>query len=295
MLFGLQPQTDHASVIPTLGYLYYVRMLIERWSCLSVSVSPRFAPIPMLPCVQVFVGTSETDDGGYQSLIDVVGLASRSRDVMTSQRPTRSTVTPGKHKAQRISKPATTGHDAMSRQERSRMAHLCGITQGTWCWKYHKAPALPFKPVPRGSKSCHKNCSGVGNCNADWGLCECPAGACRRKHACSSTHVLTLTATLAVPLPHSTSASLQVHTHVDMCRVLALHMTCKPNTSIPMRCRHHQFATPAAVPGAQIPGFQLTCAAARLPACLPPPPLRLWWRGLQQGCQEALRAPPRGA
>ena len=36
--------------------------------------------------------------------------------------------------------------------------------------------AISWKPAPRGSKECPGDCNGVGNCNHDSGLCECPAG-----------------------------------------------------------------------------------------------------------------------
>ncbi|KAG1671014.1 hypothetical protein FOA52_014258 [Chlamydomonas sp. UWO 241] len=34
----------------------------------------------------------------------------------------------------------------------------------------------PWRDPPRGSKDCPGSCNGVGNCNHDTGLCECPAG-----------------------------------------------------------------------------------------------------------------------
>ncbi len=66
--------------------------------------------------------------------------------------------------------------DALTRQEKARIWALCGQSQGTWCRRFHRQNAVPFKPAPRGSKTCPKDCSGVGNCNADTGTCECPAG-----------------------------------------------------------------------------------------------------------------------
>ncbi len=56
----------------------------------------------------------------------------------------------------------------------------CSSTKGRWCARWHMQEPQPFKAPPRGSKPCPKDCSGVGNCNADWGICECPAGALRQ-------------------------------------------------------------------------------------------------------------------
>jgi hypothetical protein len=49
------------------------------------------------------------------------------------------------------------------------------------CTSYAPAllePSQPvaWKPAPRGDQSCPEDCNGVGNCNHDTGLCECPAG-----------------------------------------------------------------------------------------------------------------------
>ena len=35
---------------------------------------------------------------------------------------------------------------------------------------------FPYKTALRGAKQCPNNCNGVGNCNYDTGLCDCPAG-----------------------------------------------------------------------------------------------------------------------
>ncbi|KAG1665166.1 hypothetical protein FOA52_005547 [Chlamydomonas sp. UWO 241] len=42
--------------------------------------------------------------------------------------------------------------------------------------RYHAQEPIGYKPAPRGSTPCPGNCSGVGNCNYDTGLCDCPAG-----------------------------------------------------------------------------------------------------------------------
>jgi hypothetical protein len=56
---------------------------------------------------------------------------------------------------------------------------LCSRTRGSWCWRFHKQPELaghkqPY--VPGAEKQCQNDCGGVGNCNYDTGLCDCPAG-----------------------------------------------------------------------------------------------------------------------
>ena len=53
----------------------------------------------------------------------------------------------------------------------------CRGTRGGWCGPYTlQAPGGPFRAPPRGDKDCPEGCNGVGNCNYDTGLCECPAG-----------------------------------------------------------------------------------------------------------------------
>eukprot|EP00955_Chlamydomonas_euryale_P080410 363419-Chlamydomonas_euryale.AAC.21 len=58
-----------------------------------------------------------------------------------------------------------------------------------------QAAAGPWRAPPRGNTSCPNDCNGVGNCNYDTGLCECPAGthACipagRRSHLCRHAFV----------------------------------------------------------------------------------------------------------
>ncbi len=53
----------------------------------------------------------------------------------------------------------------------------CAGTLGDWCQRWFAAPLVPSKPAPRGSKACPNGCNGVGSCNHDLGLCQCPAGA----------------------------------------------------------------------------------------------------------------------
>mmetsp|Transcript_19563 Transcript_19563/g.42445 ORF Transcript_19563/g.42445 Transcript_19563/m.42445 type:complete len:788 (+) Transcript_19563:181-2544(+) len=55
-------------------------------------------------------------------------------------------------------------------------AARCVSTLGTWCKEYHHQQAVPWKPAPRGSKACPSGCNGVGSCNYDLGICQCPAG-----------------------------------------------------------------------------------------------------------------------
>lgn len=67
------------------------------------------------------------------------------------------------------------------RQQRQRDGpprnKACLLTLGDWCGQYKRQVPLRYKPAPRGSKQCLNNCNGVGNCNYDTGLCDCPAGA----------------------------------------------------------------------------------------------------------------------
>jgi hypothetical protein len=54
---------------------------------------------------------------------------------------------------------------------------ICRGTTGTWCrkWHQHGVPPAPLVPFQLPSKPCPSNCSGVGNCAADTGVCYCPA------------------------------------------------------------------------------------------------------------------------
>lgn len=54
---------------------------------------------------------------------------------------------------------------------------ICRGTAGTWCRRWHqqRVPPAPLVPFQTPSKPCPQNCSGVGNCAADTGVCYCPA------------------------------------------------------------------------------------------------------------------------
>ena len=54
----------------------------------------------------------------------------------------------------------------------------CRTTLGTWCRAaLTQQPRLGRRsPAARGNRTCPFACSGRGNCNADTGLCDCPAG-----------------------------------------------------------------------------------------------------------------------
>ncbi|KAJ9511447.1 hypothetical protein QJQ45_029894, partial [Haematococcus lacustris] len=60
------------------------------------------------------------------------------------------------------------------------IAKRCEGTIGDWCGRFDRQKWLITRPVPRGRQPCpstkHGVCSGVGNCNYDTGLCDCPAG-----------------------------------------------------------------------------------------------------------------------
>jgi hypothetical protein len=59
---------------------------------------------------------------------------------------------------------------------RMAIARRCRLTRGGWCGLYERQTPFSFKAAPRGSKQCPNNCTNVGNCNHDTGLCDCPAG-----------------------------------------------------------------------------------------------------------------------
>lgn len=57
------------------------------------------------------------------------------------------------------------------------IARRCQHTSGSWCQSAlsfnSKRPSIPS---PAGVKNCSAGCNAVGNCNADTGVCDCPAG-----------------------------------------------------------------------------------------------------------------------
>ncbi|GAX80495.1 hypothetical protein CEUSTIGMA_g7933.t1 [Chlamydomonas eustigma] len=63
-----------------------------------------------------------------------------------------------------------------SQSKRNPENRRCSHTIGNWCGLHEQQPLSAYEPAPRGSKQCPGNCSSVGNCNYDTGLCDCPAG-----------------------------------------------------------------------------------------------------------------------
>ncbi|GFR49988.1 hypothetical protein Agub_g12134 [Astrephomene gubernaculifera] len=67
----------------------------------------------------------------------------------------------------------------------------CAPTKGVWCAQFHgQTPAPRYLPKYY-NKPCPNNCSGVGVCHAEYGMCFCPAGyggpdcAAPRKRPCA--------------------------------------------------------------------------------------------------------------
>lgn len=52
----------------------------------------------------------------------------------------------------------------------------CFGAEGDWCKLFYTQQLISFKPPPVHSKQCPKDCSHVGVCHADTGVCDCPAG-----------------------------------------------------------------------------------------------------------------------
>ena len=52
----------------------------------------------------------------------------------------------------------------------------CDLVKGEWCHAYHKQSPQPVRSLVQGSKHCPGRCSGVGTCDAETGICACPAG-----------------------------------------------------------------------------------------------------------------------
>ncbi|GAX76857.1 hypothetical protein CEUSTIGMA_g4303.t1 [Chlamydomonas eustigma] len=59
---------------------------------------------------------------------------------------------------------------------KSILKKRCKYTRGKWCGKYESQASIPYTEPPRGSVQCKNKCNGVGNCNYDIGVCDCPAG-----------------------------------------------------------------------------------------------------------------------
>ncbi|KAG2437847.1 hypothetical protein HXX76_005465 [Chlamydomonas incerta] len=77
------------------------------------------------------------------------------------------------------------GGGGEARRDESDLRRRCAVVRGSWCGAYLRQELVPYRAAPRGDKECPGGCSGWGNCNHDWGLCECPAGrtgpACERE------------------------------------------------------------------------------------------------------------------
>ncbi|GIL48810.1 hypothetical protein Vafri_5227 [Volvox africanus] len=52
----------------------------------------------------------------------------------------------------------------------------CALTIGSWCGPYYRQTPTQRPPPKRGNTSCPNNCSGLGQCQYDFGICYCPAG-----------------------------------------------------------------------------------------------------------------------
>ena len=61
-------------------------------------------------------------------------------------------------------------------QQRALETARCKGTRGEWCVAFHRQLLVPVKPPPSHDTRCPNDCSGVGNCLADIGFCDCPAG-----------------------------------------------------------------------------------------------------------------------
>ncbi|GBF96649.1 exostosin-like glycosyltransferase [Raphidocelis subcapitata] len=52
----------------------------------------------------------------------------------------------------------------------------CIGATGSWCGSYYSQAAVPHRPPPVHGARCPGDCSGVGVCHGDRGVCDCPAG-----------------------------------------------------------------------------------------------------------------------
>ena len=61
------------------------------------------------------------------------------------------------------------------RRARRDIARCFGI-RGDWCLAFYHQQPVEWDDLPLHDKPCPNNCSNVGVCHADTGLCDCPAG-----------------------------------------------------------------------------------------------------------------------
>lgn len=130
---------------------------------------------------------------GLWPLLLLALLASCQHASGTSDLPSTGT-----HAARRLSLEATASVNAKPQLTPAAAANAtaerCVGMRGDWCQQAAVRQPLPFKPPPRGDKSCPDNCSNIGNCHHGTGRCMCPAGytgpscAQPQKRPCTAKH-----------------------------------------------------------------------------------------------------------
>lgn len=73
-------------------------------------------------------------------------------------------------------RPAANGGAQHARRHLPHSGRCIG-TVGSWCGSYYSQATVPHRPPPVHGSRCPSDCSGVGVCHADRGVCDCPAGA----------------------------------------------------------------------------------------------------------------------
>ena len=145
--------------------------------------TPKHPPIPsfLVLTLQTAIGKDHLLEIPVQQLVQLslgISVAARGRR-LAQQQP--SVVAAAAAAAAAAVEASSGGVDQLRKRQRQRdgapRSKACLVTLGDWCRQYKRQVPLQYKTTPRGSKQCLNNCSGVGNCNYDIGVCDCPAGA----------------------------------------------------------------------------------------------------------------------
>ena len=146
--------------------------------------TPKHPPIPSFGVLtlQTEIGTDHLLEIPVQQLVQLslgISAAARGRRRLAQRQP--SMVAAAAAAAAAAVEASSDGVDHHQLRQRQRdgapRSKACLVTLGDWCRQYKRQVPPQYKPAPRGSKQCLNNCSGVGNCNYDIGVCDCPAGA----------------------------------------------------------------------------------------------------------------------
>eukprot|EP00201_Polytomella_parva_P004061 CAMPEP_0175079284 /NCGR_PEP_ID=MMETSP0052_2-20121109/24730_1 /TAXON_ID=51329 ORGANISM="Polytomella parva, Strain SAG 63-3" /NCGR_SAMPLE_ID=MMETSP0052_2 /ASSEMBLY_ACC=CAM_ASM_000194 /LENGTH=379 /DNA_ID=CAMNT_0016349583 /DNA_START=177 /DNA_END=1313 /DNA_ORIENTATION=- len=111
--------------------------------------------------------------------IDMASKVTFCRNDAPSEHNTTDAVDPKSHSAQ-----------ALGSSHCDKIRRRCFLERFGWCHFFYSQKRVPWKTILRGNTSCPVDekgveCAGMGVCNYDFGICECPAGwkgrACEKR------------------------------------------------------------------------------------------------------------------